>query len=378
MAAALIWMTAYAYTPILPAYAESLGATPLMIGVISGSYGIFQFLLRTPLGLAADKPGRDKFWLVIGYLLVVLSAVIFIVLPGLPGLLIGRTVAGAAAAWWVTILIAYGRHHPEKRQIKAQGEINASGSAGKLIASILSGLVAQFFSYSATFVMALVFSVMGLATIACLKPSATGVQPREETQKQALKPILKNRSLMLLSAIGFAVFLLSYAIPTTFAQTSATALGANSLQLGVMMLLYFIAAILSSLFLGTKLYHRLGSIKTMTISLLFGAASSIPMLYTISIPAIYLMQVFSGLCFGVAGSLTSALVLHCVEKRSRGAAMGVHQAILSLGIVIGPLLTGTVIQAVSFDAAFWMLCAVSCAAAAVSYFFIPRRFDSVK
>jgi len=376
MAAALIWMTAYAYTPILPAYAQELGASPAMIGIIAGSYGLFQCLLRTPLGFAADKPGRDKFWLVIGYLLVVISALFFILFPTLWGLLLARTISGAAAAWWVTIIVAYGRHHQEDRQIKAQGQINAAGSTGKLIASVLCGMVAQYMGYSATFVMALIFSLFGLGTIIGLKNTPPSTQP-SRISKRPLKAILKNRPLMLLSIIGIATYLQSFAVPTTFAQTSASALGANSLDLGIMMVLYFIVAILSSLFLGTKYYQRLGSIKTLSIAFLLGAVSCIPIFYKVSVPVIYMMQILSGISFGISGSLPAALVLHCVDKQSRGVAMGVHQSIVSIGVLAGPLITGVVIQAFSFDMAFWLLFAVSCIAAAASYFLIPKRFDHV-
>jgi len=56
----------YAYVPILSPYAESLGASYKMVGMIIGSYGFTQMLLRIPLGIISDKMGNRKLFIISG------------------------------------------------------------------------------------------------------------------------------------------------------------------------------------------------------------------------------------------------------------------------------------------------------------------------
>ena len=57
---AFFWMTVYTYVPIFPAYIKNTGATATMIGLITGSYGVVQMLLRLPLGILSDRLRRRK------------------------------------------------------------------------------------------------------------------------------------------------------------------------------------------------------------------------------------------------------------------------------------------------------------------------------
>ena len=50
----LYWFSLYVYTPIFSIYVVSLGASLKMAGLIFGSYGFTQMLLRIPLGILSD------------------------------------------------------------------------------------------------------------------------------------------------------------------------------------------------------------------------------------------------------------------------------------------------------------------------------------
>ena len=47
----LFWFSLYAYIPIFPGYIENSGASHRMVGLIIGSYGFSQMLIRIPLGI---------------------------------------------------------------------------------------------------------------------------------------------------------------------------------------------------------------------------------------------------------------------------------------------------------------------------------------
>ncbi|MEG0915187.1 MAG: MFS transporter, partial [Christensenellaceae bacterium] len=93
LAAAFIWMSMYSYVPTLPSYAMTLGANAVMIGVIGGAYGIMQIFLRIPLGILSDKTGKDKLILTIGFVILTISAFMFVFLKSPIWIVVARGVA---------------------------------------------------------------------------------------------------------------------------------------------------------------------------------------------------------------------------------------------------------------------------------------------
>jgi len=57
---AFYWFSMYAYIPTFSPYLESLGASHKMIGLILGSYGFSQMLIRIPLGIYSDRINKNK------------------------------------------------------------------------------------------------------------------------------------------------------------------------------------------------------------------------------------------------------------------------------------------------------------------------------
>nr|WP_237179332.1 MFS transporter [Paenibacillus sp. MMS18-CY102] len=54
------------YVPILSPYLSSLGYSLAFIGIVLGSYGFVQLLIRFPIGLWSDAKGRRKPFIMLG------------------------------------------------------------------------------------------------------------------------------------------------------------------------------------------------------------------------------------------------------------------------------------------------------------------------
>ena len=70
----LFWMCLYLYAPTLPTYAESKTGSLASVGIILAQYGLWQAIVRLPVGIAADWLGRRKPFIVGGLLLAGLGA----------------------------------------------------------------------------------------------------------------------------------------------------------------------------------------------------------------------------------------------------------------------------------------------------------------
>lgn len=374
MAAALIWMAIYIYVPIMPSYAISLGASVVMVGIISGSYGVLQLILRIPLGFFTDRVRKDRLLLVIGFALLALSSLILAVQDGDVWMLVlGRGVSGAASAWWVIISASYSKYMPEDRQVKAQGTLQAFANGGKIVAAVLCAVVAQFFGYHAVFVVSLAIAVFAMLLMFGIKDVAkTDTHPPVPLRQQLA--LFKNRDIWVFSILAILSQLISFATAGTFTPVAAEALGANSFELGMLLVVFFLFTTLSALLVGSRLYVRLGCIHMMALAFLVGAAACIPALYHTNLFVIYVAQALAGTCYGLTQSVTAGFVIRSVPPAQRGAATGIFQSLFTIGILFGPVALGYIVDATSFDTAYWCMVGVMIFAALLCYKVIPREY----
>ena len=376
LVAAFLWMSMYSYVPTLPAYATSLGATAAVVGAIGGAYGVMQIALRVPLGIISDKIGKDKFLLLIGFVILAVSGLMFIVAKDTFWVMMARGVGGAAAAWWVVICASYSKYNEEDKQVKAQGLLNASSNMGKVVAALAGGLLAQAFGLHAPFYFAFLVALVGIGCIMMFKT------PQEEQKivppgGRELAALMKNKHLIVFSILAVFSQLLCFALPSYFTSVAAQNLGADSSQLGFLMVVYFLVTSISSLFVGTKLYKKIGGIKCIAVSFAIGAFSCLPMFYHMDITAIYVMQALSGICYGITCGALAGFVIKAVEPRYRSTATGILQSIFAIGIFLGPVIVGNVIEAASIDAAYWVIFTLTAAAAVLSLLLIPKEYDKM-
>ncbi|MGH7058044.1 MAG: MFS transporter, partial [Acetobacteraceae bacterium] len=99
--------------PVFEAYARGLrGATPVMIGLALGAYGLTQGLLQIPFGLASDRIGR-KSMITIGLLLFAAGSVVAARATSVEGVLVGRIVQGGGAVGSVVLALVADLTRPE-------------------------------------------------------------------------------------------------------------------------------------------------------------------------------------------------------------------------------------------------------------------------
>lgn len=375
IAAGLMWFSMFAYVPILPAYAQTLGADAAVIGLIGGVYGVLQIALRFSLGLWSDRLGRDRLLLLSGFALMVVSALLFLGGGTLFWVIAARTVAGAAAAFWVVLSAAYTKFQRNDTQVKGQGTLAFAANAGKVLAALTCAYAAQYFGYRATFEVALVTAAAGLIVVACIRDVPAPAAGRGLSLRGQLA-LLANRDLLVFCVLALVSQMVSFAVPTTFTPVIAEKLGADSMQLGLLQVVYFAVTSITSLVVATKMYRRTGGIWMLAVTFAAGAASCVPDFYS-SIPAIYVMQILSGICYGVTLAILAGFVVQAVPPEQRGAATGIFQAVYAVGIFLGPVTAGAVFEDVSADAAYWIFVALCALCAALCPLLIPKRYASL-
>ena len=372
----LYWMSVYSYVPNLPNYAAgTLGADAAALGIIGGVYGVAQIILRIPIGILSDRTGKNRLMMLAGSGVLALSCGILMLARDTNMLILGRLVAGAAAAWWVIQSAVYADYFSEAKQIKAQGMINASSNWGKLVAALAGGVIAQYFGLQAVFVFALAVAAACLFLTMPIQdvPKKREPKPVARTFRELL-PLFKNRDLMVFSVIGNLTNILCFAGPTYFTAVAAENLGATKMDIGMLNLVFYLLGAVTSMWVGTRTYKKMGGIHAVAVSFAVCGFSCIPFFYHINIAVLYAMEALAGICFGVTCGALAGMVFRCVPTGQRGTATGIYQSLYGIGIFVGPVLVGSIMKAASFDAAYWVLAALGAASALFCWAFIPKKY----
>ncbi|MEJ2210070.1 MAG: MFS transporter, partial [Anaerolineae bacterium] len=151
----LYWASLYLYLPTLSTYAQLKTGSLALVGTILAQYGLWQALVRLPLGIVADWLGRRKPFIVAGLLLSGLGAYLMATAGGAGGLLVGRAVTGLAAAAWVPLTVVFSSLFPADQTVRATSILNVVGSLGRVLATAATGTLNDAGGFALAFYLAL-------------------------------------------------------------------------------------------------------------------------------------------------------------------------------------------------------------------------------
>jgi DHA1 family multidrug resistance protein-like MFS transporter len=152
----LYWMALYLYVPTLPTYAQSKSDNLALVGVVLSMYGLWQAIIRLPLGITADWLGRRKPFIIVGFALAGLGAWTMGVAEGVNGLIVGRAITGLAAGTWVPLVVVFSSLFPPHEAVRATAMLTFVGSVGRVLATGVTGSLNELGGYSLAFFLAAV------------------------------------------------------------------------------------------------------------------------------------------------------------------------------------------------------------------------------
>ena len=133
--------------PVMALYASALdGATPLMVGMALGAYGLTQALFQIPFGMLSDRFGRKPL-IVIGLAIFALGSVVAAMADTITGVVFGRALqgSGAIAAVVLALLADLTR---EQQRTKAMALVGMSIGASFLFALMAGPVVDRWVGVS--------------------------------------------------------------------------------------------------------------------------------------------------------------------------------------------------------------------------------------
>jgi MFS family permease len=367
----LFWFSLYTYVPILSPYAESLNASKKMIGLIVGSYGFTQMLLRIPLGILSDTLKKRRLFTTMGLILAVISGLGVWIFRSSFSLLIFRGISGFAAATWVIFTVLFTSYFDEKEAPKAIGIINSFNALGQMTAMLIGGAVAQYFGRPNTFLLAAAAGITGmLFSFSLIENNDLGKRPMKLSE---IPDVGRDKNLLLVSFLAILSQILVYATVFGFTPIIAQNMGASSFQLGMLSTLSTLPVIFVSSLSGTFFIRRFGARNTVTMGFIISALACACIPFVGNIYVLYATQIIGGFGRGIVFPLLMGLSIKNVEVHKRATAMGFFQAIYGVGMFMGPVMVGFIGDTTGLTLGFILTAMIGAAGAAVSRLFLKEN-----
>lgn len=336
----VFWVSQYVPVPILSAYTVHLGAGLDMVGIVVGSYGFTQMLLRIPIGWFSDRLGRRKPFVIFALVIGAVSFVAMALADSPWSLTVGRSLSGVSAAMWVLLLVMLAATFPTEQAFVATGLGSFASNAGQIIGTMSGGVIAQRWGWSTPFFVSSGVAVVGLLVLLPVREQpASG----KGMTREALVAVLTNRWVLLMSGLGVLNHYTMYATLFGFTPIFAQSLGATKADLGWLTTATILPAAFTAL-AADRLARRSGTRAVLTagFSLTTVTIALTPFLH--SLPALYISQMIGGAGRGLILPILMGLVLQAVPATSRAVAMGLFQSAYAIGMMIGPVVSGAVGQ----------------------------------
>jgi MFS family permease len=331
----------YLYMPTLPTYVQSKSEDLAQVGVILAQYGLWQAIVRWPLGMAADWVGRRKPFIFGGLLLCAVGAWTTGAAQNAQGLLLGRAITGVAASTWVPMTVLFSSLFPPREAVRATSILTAVLSVGRMVGTSSTGTLNGIGGYPLAFYVAAGVAVA--AALILLLSRETPHAPRPPSL-QATTRIFKRRDVLLPSLLSAVGQYATWAVPFGFLPILADQLGATPVVQS-MLVTFNIALVTLGGLAAAALANRIGAGKMVRISFVLLAAGIGIAALAGSLATIWIAHLFIGVALGISYPVLMGLSIREVGENERSTAMGLHQAIYAAGMFAGPWLSGILADA---------------------------------
>ena len=352
--------------PVFTLFADDYAhATPFLVGLAIGIYGLLQAALQIPFGLLSDRIGRKRV-VTAGLLLLAVGSIVAATADSIWAVILGRALQGAGAIAAALMALAADLTRDEQRT-KVMAMLGASIGLSFVLALILGPLLIGWYSIDVLFWLTAACAAFGIVLLHTAVPDPPPARHSADTGAN-LRTVGKLFSHRMLLRLDASIFFLHLLITATFFAVPL-ALRDAGVDSGSQWLVYLPAVVLSIaimiplIVLAERRAMRgalLASVAGLLLTqLLLGAsvAGLVP-----SGP----VWLFAGvtLFFGFLNALEAllpSLVSRLAPAAAKGSAMGIYSSSQFLGAFVGGAGAGWLYGAlgpVGLYAALGGLCAV--------------------
>jgi DHA1 family tetracycline resistance protein-like MFS transporter len=322
--------------PLLPFYAQTFGASPLVIGLLFASFSLSQLVASPILGDLSDRWGRRPV-LIFSLLGTVVSFVMLALATSLSMLFAARIVDGLSGGNITTARAYIADITTEENRAKAFGLLGAAFGLGFIVGPGL-GAALSHISYTAPIWAAAVITVVATALAFFWLPETVHrAHAGGRSPWRALAELWQRAHLRVLFTIDFAYWTAFAVYQTTFALFGARRFGFDAAHTGYLLSAFGILGVVVQGAMVGPIVAMLGERRTLAVGLLFAAFGWGGSAVTHSLSVFVAMLVPGAIGIGLCNATLSSLVSKSAGSHEQGRVQGAAGGLESLGRTIGPV-----------------------------------------
>ena len=359
--------------PVFSVLAMDLeGATPFLIGVAFGAYGLTQGFLQLPFGMWSDRVGRKKV-IVFGLGLFIVGNMLAAIADSIYWMILARFLQGTGAISSTVFALIADLTRPEVRT-RANAALGASVGIAFALAFGAAPFFGEWLGLNGMFLMIAVLSLASLVLVLTTVPNPETIKllPQKVSFWKMAKMVWKVPALRTISWGGFVcgagLSSTFFLIPLILVQHGFERAEMWKIYLP-MMLVGAVAMVLAAIFAEVKNRFRevmLFGIVLLLTSLVFMGLGQEQNRLIWFVAALYFF--FMG--FNIFEPIFPSLVTRSTTSETKGTAMGVYNFAQFIGHFVGATVAGALY--VNNYLIFFLLLAV----AEIWFFYLTLSFQN--
>ncbi len=434
-----IFSSTMSKTPVLPLFADSLGAAPETVGLIAAAATVVGILTSAPAGLLSDYVSRRKILLAAGF--VFASAPFLYYAIHTPAQLAAlRLYHGFATAIFGPVALALVADMFASQRAERMGWFSSATLIGRFLAPLLGGVLIVSYDFRTVYLLCGIFGIIAFAFLILLSSEAdksalrnrpvnsvganlfaraTQEEPKDivrinshlqnpnpirrlldglkwavslgrgenetaggakkrfewRTLLRETKDLLANGPLIATSLCDAALYFAFGAVETFF-PLYAIKNGMNAGEVGVLFSAQILTIAFSKPLMG-RLSDRYGRKGSIIFGLVLGSVAVASVALVKQFVVIALVLIAFGLAMSILTASTAALAADLSSKGAHGSSMGLLSSIMDVGHASGPVVAGIIVAASGYETSFAVAAAVMLSATLPFSFFVHKHPEKI-
>ncbi|MEX2081126.1 MAG: MFS transporter [Dehalococcoidia bacterium] len=345
-------------SPLLPVYAEQLGATGVWIGLTFSVFAITQTIVGPFAGRISDRFGRKPF-ITAGLLLYLVAALGYLTAESFHQVIAFRALSGVGTSLIFSVARAYiGEMVPPGHEGRWFGVFATGDIIGFGVGPLLAGVLRSAFGFDSVFVGMALLMGASAAIVVLLLPSRTPRFGRVEGEAEppavslGFGAALRDRLVLALS-LNMALTSLAFGATFSFlAVLMEDELGAGPVLIGVVFGAQSLASGLAQPLIG-PLADRFDRRMLVSAGIALDAVFLFGLGLAGNVGFVLLMLVGQGAFGALAYVSSSAMQVVAGRRAGMGTVLGLGSAGNGVGIVVGSVIGGLLVDLFELRAAFF-------------------------
>jgi MFS family permease len=357
----LFWFGQYVYTPHLSPHMQIVGISATLIGAVSGVYGATQLILRVPVSIYGSTKGSHRTIIGMGLVGVCISCILPLFSHSWVMFFIMRALAGAASSTWVSFT-AYVLEGAEKKSNSNMGLIMTCNMLGVGGSQLYATFTFEHIGMNGLFITGIIVAVIAVIFFLLIPFKKSGTIPGSgvKFEWKMFAVVLKSKHLWICTVLMALAYWIMFSTNWSFTGVYAQeVLGATSVQIGLLAFAAQAANASVAFIIGRLGGRRLPERALLTISFIGFGVYCIAQPFCPSTAILTCVQVLGGLSLSIPNVILFASQGRDFPPELQLLSMGFFQSLYSIGITVGPIVSGSITEHFGYFSMYMSLLVVA-------------------